>query len=106
MTRRFSTVAFSSVFALAYLVALAFDGALFRYYPLTGQFTWGHVSLPDAGPAMAWYGLLATAALVALPVALLLPQAPLAARLRNLLWVLPAVALLGSAWLMRVLLLR
>ncbi len=106
MKPRFSTVAFSLVFSLAYLVALSFDGALFRYYPLTGQFTWGHVSLTDAGPAMAWYGLLATAAVAALPAALLLPQATLAARLRNLLWVLPVVALLGSAWLMRVLLLR
>lgn len=106
MKPRFSPLAFGTVFCLAYVFALAFDAALFRYYPLTGQLTWSAVPLPDAGPSMAWYGLLATAALVALPAALLLPQATLAARLRNLLWVVPALALVGSAWLMRIFFLR
>ena len=106
MKPRFSPVAFSLAWCLAYVVALATDGALFRYYPLTGQFTWGHATLADVGPMMAWYGLMATAALVAVPVAWLLPAAWLAKALRNWLWLVPAFALLACAWMMRVLLLR
>ena len=106
MTLRFSPVAFSLPWCLAYVAALAVDGALFRYYPLTGQFTWGHASLVDAGPSMAWYGLMGTAALVALPAAWLLPGAWLSRVLRNWLWLVPSGALLACAWLMRVLLLK
>ena len=66
------------------------------------------VRLGRSFDARSWQlvGLFAAFALVAVPVAWLLPAAWLAKALRNWLWLVPAFALLACAWMMRVLLLR
>jgi hypothetical protein len=61
--------------------------ALFRYYPETNAFYW--TDHPEDGPAILWYGWLATAALVSIPLALIVPRR-VADRLWNgLLWLVP-----------------
>ena len=63
---RFSV--FSIAFGLVYVLAFYFSVAVFKYYPLVGQF---HVvdQGKAAGPPISWYGWLVTALLVSLPVA-------------------------------------
>jgi MFS family permease len=63
---------FSMVFGVAYTLAFYFSWALFKYYPLVHRF---HIEDQgkDAGPPISWYGWLATALAVALPIALIIP---------------------------------
>ena len=56
--------AFSAAFCGAYAWALATQHPLFLYYPLHGDFRWGMqplISFDASGPAMTWYGIVATA---------------------------------------------
>jgi phosphoglycerol transferase MdoB-like AlkP superfamily enzyme len=64
---------FSIVFGLVYTLAFYFSLALFKYYPLNGQF---HIDDQgkSAGPPISWYGWLATALIVSLPIALIVPR--------------------------------
>jgi hypothetical protein len=64
---------FSILFGIVYTLAFFFDEALFRYYPLVGQF---HIAAQSkqAGPPIAWYGWLATALLISLPLSLIVPR--------------------------------
>jgi hypothetical protein len=97
----FSAPVFSVAFCAAYVAAFALNAPLFSYYPLPGTFVWGGRVLPDAGPSMAWYGLMATAAAVALPLAAVLPERWILARVRRGLWLVPCAAILACAWLLR-----
>jgi hypothetical protein len=63
---------FSLVFALAYSLSYTFDWSLFQYYPLVGEIH-RMPQPPAAGTPMMWYGWIATAALLALTAALLVP---------------------------------
>ena len=93
---------FSLLFgALYYLCAVRVDWALFYYYSETNKF---YLSAhPDDGPAILWYGWMATAALVSIPIALAIPKR-LEDRLWNgLLWLAPiatvaAVFIHESRW--------
>ncbi len=98
--------AFSVVYSLAYLGVLSIDAALFRYYPQVGEWTWGWKPLADAGPGMAWYGLMASAVLVALPVAASWRSIQLRTPLRRFAWVPGVLAMLGCVYLMRIFFLR
>lgn len=102
MSPRLSATAFSLAYCAAYAAVFALDAPLFLYYPVEGRFAWSWAPLDAVGPAMAWYGLMASAAAVALPAALVVPERRAIAALRNLLWLFPAAALLVSAWLLRV----
>ena len=64
---------FSIVFGIAYTVSFYFSWALFKYYPLVRQF---HVvdQAKQAGPPISWYGWLATALVISLPIALIVPR--------------------------------
>ena len=64
---------FSITFGIAYTLAFYFSVAVFKYYPLVGQF---HVVDQDkaAGPPISWYGWLVTALLVSLTVAFVVPR--------------------------------
>ena len=64
---------FSILFGIVYTLTFFFNAALFKYYPLVGQF---HVvdQAKQAGPPIAWYGWLATSLLVSLPLALIVPR--------------------------------
>jgi hypothetical protein len=64
---------FSILFGIVYTVAFYFNLALFKYYPLVHAF---HVADQDkqAGPPISWYGWIATALVVSLPLTFLVPR--------------------------------
>jgi len=66
MTHKFYAfaVAFSVVYAVAYVIAVESNYALITYHPAIGEWGW-LVEPPRDGPAMYWYGWMATAAIVA-----------------------------------------
>ena len=65
MRLRFSPITFMLAYCLVYIAALLWDLPAFRYYPLHGQLSWGPTVVKGLGPAMAWYGIMAEAALIA-----------------------------------------
>ena len=96
-------VVFAAVYAIAYLIAVKQNYALFTYHPGTEQFGF-LVEPPREGPAMYWYGWIATAglsALVAAVVACLIPQ-QMARRLwSGWSWAFPVGAIFAFAYLLR-----
>jgi len=64
---------FSIVFGIAYTLAFFFNVAAFKYYPLVHEF---HIAgqPKTAGPPISWYGWIAVALLVSIPVALAVPR--------------------------------
>ena len=64
---------FSILFGLVYTAAFFFNVAAFKYYPLVHQF---HIAdhPKTAGPPICWYGWIAAALLVSVPVTLLVPR--------------------------------
>lgn len=103
--KRFSPAIFSATYCVAYVVVLLLDAPLFLYYPEIGSLRWHWSPLPDSGPAMAWYGIMAVAAGAALIAALLIPERQMPQFALRSIWILPAAALFGCAFLMRKLLL-
>ncbi|MGE3600602.1 MAG: hypothetical protein AB7N70_34180 [Dehalococcoidia bacterium] len=101
MKQRFSPVIFGMTYCVVYVVALSREAALFLYYPRVGRFAWGWDSLPDAGPSMAWYGLMASAALAGIITGVVLAQEKLLVMLQRFLWMFPMFAMVGTAYLMR-----
>lgn len=101
MNLRFSPAVFLASFCCAYIVVFANDWPLFRYYPLNGTLNWGVGSLQGAGPAMAWYGLLASASFIATVLAVLIPGTAMDRTLRNRLWLFPLATMLACAFLLR-----
>lgn len=99
---KFSPVIFGVAYCIAYVAVLSVDAALFKYYPQTGQFSWGWQRLEGVGPSMAWYGLMANAGLAALILAWVVPGEKFAAAMRNKLWLFPLIAMLGCLYLMRI----
>jgi hypothetical protein len=97
---RFSPSVFAVAFCCAYIYVFAANEPLFLYYPLHGQFTWGHQLLKGSGPAMAWYGLMASAGIVSTVLALVIPERAIG-RLRGYLWLFPCAAMLASVFLLR-----
>ena len=93
MTLRFSPLAFMAAYCLAYAAALFFDAPLFRYYPLHNLLNWGAGTVKGHGPAMAWYGLMADAALAALAAAFIVPNRWIDRALRNLFAIFPVAAM-------------
>src|SRR5262249_49167267 len=63
-----SAVVFAAVYAVAYLICVDRNYALFTYHPAI--YEWGlGVQKPKDGPAMYWFGWLATSGIVATIVA-------------------------------------
>lgn len=91
---------FTVGFCLAYPVVFARDWPLFLYYPQVQRFHWGSAA-QDIGPAMHWYGLVATSALVGLILALVGRDAWFRPHLLHWLWLAPCIALLGALVLLR-----
>jgi hypothetical protein len=88
-------------YCCAYTGAFWMNWPLFLYYPLHGSASWGPRSLNAAGPAMAWYGLLADAAIVATVAASCVPDRVLGRQVRNRLWIFPLGAIVGCVVLLR-----
>lgn len=103
MQARISSVVFALVYCIAYTVVLAMDWPVFKYYPQTGDFTWGWTPrLEHAGPSMAWYGLMLSAGGVALISAAVIRDKMIVSALRNSLWLFPLGAMLACVFMMRI----
>jgi hypothetical protein len=96
----FARGVFMAVYCVAYVAALRLDLPLFRYYPLTRSFSWPQQHLANQGPAMVWYGLMATAAICAAAVASIIDDR-LLDRVRMYLWLFPCLAMVAVAYLLR-----
>jgi hypothetical protein len=57
-------IAFAVAFAIAYVISVLNNYALFTYHPAIGEFGAG-VQKGRDGPAMYWYGWMATSGIVA-----------------------------------------
>jgi hypothetical protein len=81
------------LFGVVYFACFYADWAPFRYYPDASAF---HLTRhPEAGPAILWYGWVATAALVSGAVAFVVPRR-LAARLGpGWAWSVPLLTVVG-----------
>ena len=98
---RFSAATFTVAFCIAYVVVFAMNLPLFLYWPLHGDWTWGGAELQSAGPAMAWYGLMANAAVAAVLAAFIVPDALAVRLLGNRVWLFPVAAMGACLFLLR-----
>ena len=78
-----SAVVFTVVYSVSYLIAVQNNYALFTYHPALEEFG-PLVQPPRDGPAMYWYGWIATATIVAFAAATLARFMP--ERLGQRLW--------------------
>jgi hypothetical protein len=102
------TVVFAVVFAVVYLAAVWKNIALFTYHPVTGQLGAG-VQRAGEGPAMYWYGWIATATLagVASGLAACLVPERLGRRLwSGWSWLVPLCVAVAFCYLLRSYFLR
>jgi len=94
---------FSIAFAAIYIASVEYNLALFTYHPELAQ--WGPlVQAPKQGPAMYWYGWLATATLGAVAVAaasLLLPEKPFDRAWSVLVWLVPIIMIGVISYILR-----
>lgn len=97
---------FTAAFAVIYLTAVEKNLALFTYHPRIGE--WGlWAEPPRSGPAMYWYGWLATSFIGA--AAISLASLPLTARYRAPGWIgwgIPLVVMGAFVYFLRVFFLR
>ena len=78
--------AFSAGMACFYALSDVYRWPLFSYYPATGALAWGYAPSNDNdGPAMYWYGWVATSMLLSGALGLLLARTPMGWR-RFLPW--------------------
>ena len=98
---RFGPTTFAIVFCCIYAVVFAINSPLFLYYPLHGEFHWEPQATTGAGPEMAWYGLMAKAAIVAAVAAICVPDRLLGKMFRNFVWLFPTATMLVCVFLLR-----
>jgi hypothetical protein len=104
MPRQFQAFAtvFAVVFAIVYVIAVDRNYALFTYHPITYTFgLW--VQPPGDGPAMYWFGWMATSALaggVAGLLASLLPQGVTRRLWSGWSWLVPLCVIVAFGYLL------
>ena len=96
---RFNT--FSISYGVAYMALFfyseMYQSALFRYYPVLGEFSRAARPLATAGPAILWYSWLVGAAVISVVLAFVVPPR-LAERLgRTWVWAIPMALLVVIA---------
>jgi hypothetical protein len=94
---------FGVAYAVAYVVAVWKNIALFTYHPVAGTLAFG-VEKPQDGPAMYWFGWMATAAIVALAacaIAALVPSRHANRAASAWAWAVPVAVLVSFAYLLR-----
>jgi len=96
IARVFSTRVFTLVFGIGYAVAVYVNYPLFRFYPLVMRFSLHDLVDPSLGPAMSWYGWIATAAVPALLVAAFVPKRVGDRIPAAVFWIVPFVMLLAG----------
>ena len=97
MSQMFSARLFTVLFGGGYTLAVWINYPLFRYYPLVQRFSVHDLADRTLGPAMSWYGWIATAALPAALICVVVPRrwgdrVPAA-----VFWLVP-VAMLLAGW--------
>jgi hypothetical protein len=94
---------FSIAFAVIYIASVQYNLALFTYHPEIAQ--WGSlVQAPKQGPAMYWYGWLATATLGSTAIAALslaLPAKAVDRAASVLVWLVPVVMIGVISYILR-----
>ena len=108
--RRFPAFAivFAVTFAVVYVIAVEKNYALFTYHPATNALG-GGVQEPADGPAMYWYGWLATsgiAAFIAGLLATLLPESVTRRIWPGCTWAVALVVMAAFVWILRNFFLR
>jgi hypothetical protein len=101
-------IVFATVFALAYVVCIERNLALFTYHPALNEYSWG-VEKAKEGPAMYWYGWMASAGLLAALAGLAAAVLPAALTRRlppALAWAVPLAVILVFSYLLRSFFLR
>ena len=101
-------IVFAVVFAVVYVIAVEGNYALFTYHPAIGEFGAG-VEKPKDGPAMYWYGWLATSGIAASVAGLLacfLPEGLMRRLWSGWTWVVPVVVMTVFCYLLRNFFLR
>jgi hypothetical protein len=94
---------FSIAFAVLYVIVLYNNYALFTYHPAIGEWEWLRAP-PKSGPAMHWYGLVATSALGAAVITAIAAVVPPQWQPRvwsGWTWVVPALALVIVIYILR-----
>jgi hypothetical protein len=97
-------VVFGVVFSLAYLLAVWKNYALFTYHPAIGAFAWGAEKAREGGPAMYWYGWIATAGIAGAGAGLIAAILPARYTLRlwsGLAWLAPLCAMVVFGYILR-----
>lgn len=96
-------IVFAVVFAIVYVIAVEKNIAMFTYHPAIGEFGLG-TQAPKDGPAMYWYGWLATSGIVAFVaafVAALLPQGLTKRLWPGLTWLVSVIVMVAFCYLLR-----
>ena len=94
---------FGIAFAVLYVVVLYNDLPLVTYHPALGQWEWWRAA-PKGGPAMYWYGLVATSAIgaaVVAAIAAVLPAQWIGRLWSGWTWVIPTGAIVIIAYILR-----
>ena len=102
-TGGFLAIVFTAVFAVAYVIAVWQNYALFTYHPVPGTLAMG-VEKSHDGPAMYWFGWMATAAIAGLSaclVASVVPERMAKGVGSGWSWAVPLGVLLFFAYLLR-----
>jgi len=86
---------FSVLFVSFKKTCFYYDWGLFKYYPITREFSYVRLP-PSSGPAILWYGWLAAAAVLSAAVALAVPRKIADRMWDGLLWVVPTALLIGT----------
>jgi len=96
-------IAFAAAYAVLYAVCVAKNYALFTYHPALDQFGFG-VQKPKDGPAMYWYGWLATSGIAAALIgfaAAWLPETLTRRLWSGWSWAVPLAVMLFFCYLLR-----
>jgi hypothetical protein len=102
-SRPIFAITFAVAYAILYVLAVENNWALFTYHPLAGEFHFLVQKAAD-GPAMYWYGWMATAGIgaVAIAAAVTLLPATLTSRLSvGLSWSIPLAVMGVFVYIMR-----
>jgi hypothetical protein len=102
MTQQRALTLFAALFAVFYLVAVEMNWALITYHPRQEAWGWG-AQAATKGPAMHWYGWLASAALAATVATLIaVPVLKRVAIPTWIGWAAPLAVIVAFVWVLRI----